>query len=56
MSGVDMAITMDTTGAIIAMTGTIGDGIEILTATGVSHSRRDRDWEETNWRKITVTR
>jgi hypothetical protein len=39
MSGIAMAITTGTTGTVAAMTGTIADGMELLTATGVTHDQ-----------------
>jgi hypothetical protein len=35
MDGMAVAITAGTTGTVVAMTGAIGDGIEIVTVTGV---------------------
>ena len=36
MSGIAVAITAGTTGTVVAKTGTIGDKMEIITATGVT--------------------
>jgi len=39
MSGIAVAITAGTIGTVVAMTGTIGDGMVIITATGVTHEQ-----------------
>ena len=39
MSGIAVAITVATTGTVVAMTGAIGDGMEIITATGVTRDQ-----------------
>jgi hypothetical protein len=39
MSGIAMAITGGTTGTVAAMIGAIADGMDILTATGVTHDQ-----------------
>jgi hypothetical protein len=39
MSGIVVAITPGTTGTMVAMTGTIGEEIEILIATGVTYDQ-----------------
>jgi len=56
MDGITMMITRGTTGVRAVMTGTIGDGMEILTATGVTHDHTAGIGIgiEINWRRITV--
>ena len=56
MSGIIMAITGGTTGTVAAMAGTIGDGMEMLTATGVIHDQTAGTGSgiEINWRRTTV--
>jgi hypothetical protein len=39
MTGIAVPITEDTIGTAVAMTGTIGGGMEIVTATGVTHDQ-----------------
>ncbi len=39
MSGIGMTITVGTIGTKADMTGTIAVGIEIITATGITHGR-----------------
>ena len=58
MGGITIAITGGTTGTVAAMTGAIGDGMEILIATGVTHDQTAGTGTgiEINWRRITVRR